>query len=66
VGKALAMIEMTLAMAAVISHFDFRRADGAAGGLGEGKGSFDGQFQTFWAFTGFKDGPMIQFRPRKY
>ncbi|KAL3435218.1 cytochrome P450 [Aspergillus tetrazonus] len=66
VGKGLAMIEMTLAMAAVISRFDFRRADGAAGEVGEGKGSFDGQFQTFWAFTSFKDGPMIQFRPRKY
>ncbi|KAL4734798.1 cytochrome P450 [Aspergillus similis] len=66
VGKGLAMIEMTLAMAAVISRFDFRRADGAAGEVGEGKGLFDGQFQTFWAFTSFKDGPMIQFRPRNY
>ncbi|KAL4752592.1 cytochrome P450, partial [Aspergillus terricola var. indicus] len=64
VGKGLAMIEMTLAMAAVISRFDFRRAGGAAGEVGEGKGPFDGQFQTFWAFTSFKDGPMIQFRPR--
>ncbi|KAL4813665.1 cytochrome P450 [Aspergillus spinulosporus] len=66
VGKGLAMIEMTLAMAAVMSRFDFRRADGAAGEVGEGKGLFDGQFQTFWAFTSFKDGPMIQFRPRKH
>ncbi|KAL4999608.1 cytochrome P450 [Aspergillus recurvatus] len=66
VGKGLAMIEMTLAMAAVISRYDFRRADGAAGEVGEGKGLFEGQFQTFWAFTSFKDGPMIQFRSREY
>ncbi|KAL4975415.1 cytochrome P450 [Aspergillus desertorum] len=65
VGMGLAMIEMALAMAAVISRYDFRRADGAAGEVGEGKGVFEGQFQTFWAFTSFKDGPMIQFRPCK-
>ncbi|RDW76333.1 cytochrome P450 [Aspergillus mulundensis] len=63
VGKGLAMTEMALAMAAVISRYDFRRADGADGQIGEGKGSFEGQYQTFYTFTSLKDGPMIQFRP---
>ncbi|KAL4905800.1 hypothetical protein BDW74DRAFT_184864 [Aspergillus multicolor] len=63
VGKGLAMTEMALAMAAVISRYDFRKADGVDGQIGEGKGPFEGQYQTFYTFTSLKDGPMIQFRP---
>ncbi|POR32440.1 Putative benzoate 4-monooxygenase cytochrome p450 [Tolypocladium paradoxum] len=63
VGKGLAMIEISLAMAAVISGYDFRRAESGLGDVGEGKGEFKGQFHTFWAFTSMKDGPYVQFKP---
>ncbi|EKG16120.1 Cytochrome P450 [Macrophomina phaseolina MS6] len=62
VGKSLAMTEMTLAMASVITEYDFRRATGELGRVGEGSGQFLGQYQTIWAFTSLKDGPYIQFR----
>ncbi|GAP87075.1 putative benzoate 4-monooxygenase cytochrome P450 [Rosellinia necatrix] len=65
VGKGLALIEISLAMAAVIRAYDFRQADGDLGSVGEGKGVFRGQFDTKWAFTSLKDGPYIQFRPVK-
>lgn len=64
VGKGLAMIEMSIAMAVVISGYDFRRARAELGSVGEGKGVLKGQYQTFWAFTSMKDGPHIEFRPR--
>ena len=63
VGKGLAMAEISLAMAAVISRYDFRSAKGALGKVGEGKGKFVGQYNTFWTFTSLKDGPIVQFKP---
>ncbi|KAF7183231.1 hypothetical protein CNMCM7691_003144 [Aspergillus felis] len=62
VGKGLAIAEISLAMAAVISQYDFRKAETRCSEVGEGKGVFKGQFQTTWAFTSLKDGPYIQFR----
>ncbi|KAL0935888.1 benzoate 4-monooxygenase cytochrome p450 [Colletotrichum truncatum] len=62
VGKGLAMIEISLAMAAVISEFDFRRDETGMGRVGEGKGVAENEYQIFWAFTSMKNGPYIQFR----
>ncbi|KAF4855998.1 Cytochrome P450 monooxygenase apf7 [Colletotrichum siamense] len=62
VGKGLAMIEISLAMAAVISEFDFRRDETGMGRVGEGKGDLKDEYQIFWAFTSMKDGPFVQFR----
>lgn len=63
VGKGLAMVEISLAMAVVISGYDFRRAYSQLGHVGEGEGMLRDQYQTFWAFTSFKDGPFLQFKP---
>ncbi|KAF6836431.1 benzoate 4-monooxygenase cytochrome p450 [Colletotrichum plurivorum] len=62
VGKGLAMIEISLAMAAVISEYDFRRDETGRGKVGEGDGDLRDEYQIFWAFTSMKDGPYIQFR----
>jgi len=63
VGKSLAIVEISLAVAAVIREYDFRRAESSLGRIGEGEGIFEGQYQTKWAFTSLKDGPYIQFKP---
>jgi cytochrome P450 len=62
VGKGLAMIEISLAVATVISDYDFRAAPGDLARVGEGNGAFKDEYQTFWAFTSIKDGPYIQFK----
>ncbi|KAM0200564.1 hypothetical protein ACHAQI_011578 [Fusarium lateritium] len=64
-GKSLAMIEISFALAAVMMSYDFRKVESRLGEVGEGKGKFAGQYQTFWAFTSLKDGPYIQFKPIK-
>ena len=61
VGKSLTMSEICLAMAAIISGYDFRRPETKLGDVGEETGAFKGQYKIFWAFTSFKDGPYIQF-----
>ncbi|OHW97897.1 hypothetical protein CSPAE12_03515 [Colletotrichum incanum] len=62
VGKGLAMIEISLAMAAVMSEFDFRRDETGMGSVGEGHDALKDEYQIFWAFTSMKDGPYVQFR----
>ena len=62
VGKSLTMVEIPLALAAVITRFDFRGAGGSLGEVGEAKGRFKGQYNTFWTFTSLKDGPLVQFK----
>ncbi|KAM5362864.1 hypothetical protein ACJZ2D_012313 [Fusarium nematophilum] len=61
-GKSLAMVEIPFALAAVIRSYDFRKVESSLGEVGEGKGKFAGQYQTFWAFTSLKDGPYFQFK----
>lgn len=63
VGKNLAMIEISLAAAAVIRQYDFRQADSWLGQVGDGAGTQKGVYQTLWAFTSLKQGPYIQFKP---
>ncbi|KAL4876764.1 cytochrome P450 [Aspergillus karnatakaensis] len=64
VGKGLAITEISLAVAAVVSRYEFRRpVEGVpVASVGEGEGAFRGQFHTSWAFTSLKDGPYLQFR----
>ncbi|KID97053.1 benzoate 4-monooxygenase cytochrome P450, partial [Metarhizium majus ARSEF 297] len=62
VGKALAEVEIMLALAAVLRRFDFRSSDTDLGKVGEGEGRYAGQYHTFWAFTSLKKGPFLQFR----
>ncbi|KAK6216869.1 hypothetical protein QIS74_06983 [Colletotrichum tabaci] len=62
VGRSLAMLELMVCMATVISDYDFRAAAGHLGRVGEGKGLVEGQYQVKWAFTSDKDGPYIQFK----
>ncbi|KAI0572940.1 CypX Cytochrome P450 [Pyrenophora tritici-repentis] len=63
VGKNLAMIEISLAAAAVIRQYDFRQAESSLGQVGDGTGTQKGVYQTLWAFTSLKQGPYIQFKP---
>ncbi|PWY74301.1 putative cytochrome P450 [Aspergillus heteromorphus CBS 117.55] len=64
VGKGLAVMEFTVAMARVLWRFDMRAADGQLGRVGEGTGDREGEYETRWCFTSMKDGPFLQFRVR--
>ncbi|TLD04775.1 uncharacterized protein PgNI_09076 [Pyricularia grisea] len=65
VSKGLAMVEMAVAMAAVVARYDFRAPPGEGGlaAVGEySEGRLRGHFRTKWAFTSEKDGPWLQFK----
>ncbi|TLD24730.1 hypothetical protein PspLS_06297 [Pyricularia sp. CBS 133598] len=65
VGKGLAWAEMTLAMAVILSGWDFRRAkDPKLARVGESRpGSiYEHHFLTKSCFTSWKDGPYVEFK----
>lgn len=70
VGRGLAMAEISLTMARVLWRFDFRKARGELGQIGEGiPGVRTGrhrvnEFQLEDHLTGIKNGPWIEFRER--
>ena len=70
VGRGLAMMELSLTLARVILRFDFRKAGGLLGQIGEGRAGATGgrhrinEFQLEDHLTGIKNGPMIEFRER--
>jgi cytochrome P450 len=69
IGKALALAEVMLAMAAVCWSLEFRVAEGLENeGGGDPKGApgrrNPGEFQLYDHITSAKYGPMIQFRTR--
>lgn len=72
-GRPLAYLEMSLALARTIWYFDFTKAPGEAGKLGEGgQPSMSGpgrerenEFQLFEGFVVGHDGPNLVFTPRK-
>ncbi|PYH91554.1 putative cytochrome P450 [Aspergillus ellipticus CBS 707.79] len=66
VGKGLAVMEFTVALARVLWRFDLRAAAGQLGRVGEGTGDRRGEYETEWCFTSKKDGPFIQFRERGF
>ena len=64
-------MEISNALAMVAWNLDFLRPDGPLGRVGEGsEGATNGrhrvkEFQLVDHLTSVKDGPFIQFRPRK-
>lgn len=64
VGKGLAIIEIQLALAAVIHKYDFRQTGGSLRtvGVDQSEGKLAGAYRTRWAFTSLKDGPYIEFK----
>lgn len=69
-GKAMAYHETSLVVAKVLWYFDFEKAGGEAGKLGEGEpGRTDGrhrreEYQLFDLAVADHDGPNIVFRTR--
>lgn len=70
VGKAMAYQEMSLVVAKTLWYFDFEKAAGEAGRLGEGgpgkpagRGRKD-EYQLFDMAVADHDGPNLVFRPR--
>jgi cytochrome P450 len=67
-GKNLAWLEMMIIVAKIIYKFEVRRdfADNLGGGSPGGRpGRRDpDQFQTYDAFVGLRQGPMVQFKRR--
>ncbi|KAI3396858.1 hypothetical protein diail_11630 [Diaporthe ilicicola] len=70
-GKAMAYQEMSLVVARTLWYFDFERAAGEAGKLGEGEpGRTDGrgrkeEYQLFDLAVSDHVGPNLVFRPRE-
>lgn len=70
-GKAMAYQEMSLVVARTLWYFDFERAAGEAGKLGEGEpGRTDGrgrkeEYQLFDLAVSDHEGPNLVFRPRQ-
>lgn len=66
----MAYYQITVAVAWVLFVCDFRRAQGALGGVGAGVlGAKNGrhrpgEFQLATCFTSMVDGPMVEFRKR--
>jgi cytochrome P450 len=71
VGKALAYLEISLALANISYYFDFEQAPGNQGQVGGGvKGRRDGreredEFQLYDILTALHDGPVLMFKERK-
>lgn len=73
IGKGMAYVELTTALARAVWLFEMRLAPGSTlGGGGAGAGGEGvewgrhraGEFQLRDTFTSMKDGPMVEFRPR--
>ncbi|KAK8095827.1 uncharacterized protein PG998_002456 [Apiospora kogelbergensis] len=69
-GRAMSYLEVSLAMAKTLWYFDFRRAAGPLGEVGQGtKGVETGfgnvdEFQILDMFNANHEGPYLVFRPR--
>lgn len=69
-GKPMAYMEVNLVIAKTLFYFDFEKAPGAAGEVGQGKpGDEDGrdrpeEFQLMDSFTSTHSGPNLVFHPR--
>ena len=69
-GRSLALLEISLTLARVIFHFDFRRAEGELGRIGEGTpGVSNGrhradEFQLWTHVTASSKSPQLQFQRR--
>ncbi|KIL87770.1 hypothetical protein FAVG1_08647 [Fusarium avenaceum] len=71
IGKGLAMAELMLIMAGLLSKFEIRRSPGSERYIGQGDlAAGDGrhradEFQLYDHVTAYKEGPMLQFRRRE-
>ncbi|KAF2018040.1 benzoate 4-monooxygenase cytochrome-like protein P450 [Aaosphaeria arxii CBS 175.79] len=69
IGKGLAYVELTVTIARVLFLYDMRLAPGTTLGAGgadlENGRSRPSEYQIEDRFASMKDGPMLQFRPRK-
>lgn len=69
-GKPMAWLEMSLVVAKTVWYFDFEKAEGEAGKVGEGKRGWgdgrerEGEFQLYEGVVVGHDGPNVVFRPR--
>lgn len=70
-GKAMVYFEVILALVKMLSYFDFKKASGEAGELGQGEiGGVPGrrgrkeEFQMYDVVTADHDGPILTFSPR--
>lgn len=69
-GKAMAYMEISLAVAKALWHFDFCQAAGDLGEVGAGAPGMElgrersEEFQLFDHFTASHDGPYLEFRGR--
>ncbi|KAI9871341.1 MAG: hypothetical protein M1830_003014 [Pleopsidium flavum] len=69
IGKGIAYLELSIAVARVVWLYDVRLA---SGGAGVGEGRPDGEcgrrrreeYQLFDAFVAMKDGPLVEFKAR--
>ncbi|KAH8667330.1 cytochrome P450, partial [Tricladium varicosporioides] len=70
VGKGLAMTELMLTFATMLSRFDVQIGPGPEGLVGGGKTGDEfgrhreGEYQLYDHVTAVKNGPVVQFRPR--
>ncbi|KAI9159004.1 Cytochrome P450 monooxygenase apf8 [Paramyrothecium foliicola] len=70
-GKAVAYLEISLALASTLFYFDFEAAPGKEGQIGAGSaGRTDGrdkedEYQLYEIFTAFHKGPLLTFKERK-
>lgn len=70
-GKAMAYLETSLVVAKTLWYFDFEKAPGEAGKLGEGQpGKTDGrgridEYQLYDLAVADHDGPSLVFKPRE-
>ncbi|KAF3061047.1 Isotrichodermin C-15 hydroxylase [Daldinia childiae] len=70
-GKAMAYLELSMALAKTIWYFDFERAPGEAGKVGEGIPGRDGwrgrqnEFQLYDGVVVSHDGPNLVFKARE-
>lgn len=69
-GKAVAYLETSLMLARAIWYFDFKRASGKDGNVGEGGGGLglgrerEDEFQLYDCITAATRGPNLVFTPR--
>ncbi|KAI1092547.1 cytochrome P450 [Rostrohypoxylon terebratum] len=69
-GKSMAYMEISLAIAKTLWHFDFHKAAGSVGKIGTGNSELGPgrerpeEFQLFDHFTASHDGPYLKFRHR--
>ncbi|KAI0096906.1 cytochrome P450 [Nemania sp. FL0031] len=66
-GKAMAYLEASLVLAKTLWSFDFERAPGALGKVGQSAKSGQGEkeFRIYDIFTAANYGPYLTFRPRE-